>query len=150
MLPKKIFCLPFILASLIIGCSKEPQPINYGHEQCSFCKMTVADPRYGAELISATGKIYKFDSIECLISFGASGAVAENKIFKSLVTDFANPQTFVDAKTAIYLISPNLPSPMGANLTGFQQQNDAVKIQSENGGNIFSWNEVKNLLSPKN
>ena len=48
------------------ACSKGHQPINYGEDECEFCKMMVMDKRYGAELVTDKGKIYFFDSIECL------------------------------------------------------------------------------------
>jgi len=58
-----------LLTAIIFGCSKNPQPISYGQDECEFCKMIVMDERYGAELVTGTGKIYFFDSIECLVGY---------------------------------------------------------------------------------
>ena len=30
--------------------------------------MTIVDPRYGAELVTTKGKVYKYDAVECLIN----------------------------------------------------------------------------------
>lgn len=136
------YSLIIFIAILFAGCSREPQPIHYGHDQCSYCKMTITDTRYGSELITGKGKIYKFDSAECLVDFVASGEVEEKNIYKLLITDFVTPENFTDAKTALYLISQNLPSPMGANLTGFQNRSDAEKFREEFDGKILSWEEV--------
>jgi copper chaperone NosL len=43
------------------------------------------------------------------------------------------------AISSIYLISPSIKSPMGANLSGFVTENDALKAKGENDGDIYSW-----------
>lgn len=137
----------FFLAVLLITCSLEPQPINYGQDPCAFCKMTITDSRYGSELITKKGKIYKFDSIECLVDFVSSMEVPEENIHQLLITDFTASAALIDAKTAQYLISENMPSPMGANLTGFSKREEAEKFSSVHGGEIFSWSELPGELS---
>ena len=62
-------CLFLCLSFMLIGCSKEPKPISYGEDECEFCKMIVMDERYGSEMVTAKGKIYFFDSIECLVAY---------------------------------------------------------------------------------
>ncbi len=68
---KNKFSLIFFitLTLLISSCGSKPEPINYGHDECEFCRMQISDNRYGAELVTDKGKVYKFDSIECLIEF---------------------------------------------------------------------------------
>ena len=58
-------------AALLLGAcaAPGPRPIAYDRDVCAFCSMTVSDPRYGAELITAKGKVQTFDSIECLASY---------------------------------------------------------------------------------
>lgn len=58
-------------AVLLLGAcaAAGPRPIAYDRDVCAFCRMTVGDPRYGAELVTARGKVYTFDSIECLASY---------------------------------------------------------------------------------
>ena len=45
------------------------RPLAYGEENCTECWMTLEDDRYGAELLTRTGRAYPFDSIECLVAF---------------------------------------------------------------------------------
>ena len=66
---KNIILVLSLITILISACSKGPQPINYGEDECEFCKMMVMDKRYGAELVTDKGKIYFFDSIECLVGY---------------------------------------------------------------------------------
>ena len=63
-----------------------------------------------------------------------------------LIADYSEPGKLIDAAKAAYLISEKLPSPMGANLTGFAKKEDAIKIQNEKDGNIYNWNELKELF----
>ena len=58
-------------AALLLGaCAPAgPRPLAYDHDACAFCRMTVGDPRYGAELVTVKGKVHTFDSIECLASY---------------------------------------------------------------------------------
>lgn len=138
-----------LLTTILISCSKKPQPISYGLDPCAFCKMTITDPRYGSELISKKGKIYKFDSIECMADFVSSGEVPGENIFQMLIPDFPMAPEFTDALAAQYLVSENLPSPMGANLTGFANKQDAEKMHSEKGGQLFTWAELNEYLSQR-
>lgn len=139
-----------LIAAILTGCSLEPKPISYGQDQCAFCKMTITDARYGSELITKKGKIFKFDSAECLIDFVATEEVQEKNIHSLLITDFATPENFTDAKTAHYLISQNLPSPMGADLTGFHNKADAEKFRAEYDGRLLTWGEVTRELTGTN
>src|SRR5690606_41785263 len=47
--------------------------IVIGEDLCVFCEMLISDPRYPAQLVTKTGKAYKFDSIECMIAFVLEG-----------------------------------------------------------------------------
>jgi copper chaperone NosL len=72
------------------SCEVRPDAINYNEDQCEYCKMKISDTRFGAELVTRKGKIYKYDSAECLLR-----TLLENDIDKyayKLVTDIANPK----------------------------------------------------------
>jgi copper chaperone NosL len=46
------------------------------------------------------------------------------------------------AKEATYLVSKEIKSPMGANLTGFASKEEALNTQNKRGGEIYTWNEL--------
>ena len=49
--------LPFFLyLSCFQSCNAGPVPIKPGKDNCQFCKMTISDIRFGAEIITAKGK----------------------------------------------------------------------------------------------
>ncbi len=55
-----VAAVSMFLAFSTMGCNTEPQPIKIGEDACSFCKMSIADNRYGAEIITKKGKVFKF------------------------------------------------------------------------------------------
>ena len=147
-----LLTLPFF-ALLLSSCEAKKQPIPYGQANCQHCQMTVADKRYGSELVLKTGKAYFFDSAECMMQYADENAEAKEKAVMFLVTDFRNPENLIDADKAIFLQSKNLPSPMGMFLTAFKDRAAASLMQEENGGRILNWNEavkaVKNHEKPE-
>ena len=122
---------------LLVSCKIEPEQINFGSDACHFCKMTIVDQQHAAQYVTNKGKQFKFDAIECLVN-----ELAEKKsddIALLLVADYNSPGQMIPATSAIYLISPEIKSPMGANLSGFITENDALAAKGENEGEIYSW-----------
>lgn len=128
------------LLLLFFGCNVSPQPINYGHEACHFCQMTIVDKVHAAEIATKKGKIYKFDATECMVNFINEFDVSEIKFY--LTNHYLEPETLIDATKSTFLISKNIPSPMGAFITAFEKKADAEKIKGEKDGILYSWNEL--------
>jgi copper chaperone NosL len=126
-----------------ISCSHDPEPINFNTDQCIHCKMTIEDSRFGAEIVSKKGKIFKFDATECMIKYINKGMIQEDEIEKMYVIDFYHPSKLIDATSATYLISPNLPSPMGANLSAFLNKSAAESRKNSSSGDLYGWNDLK-------
>ena len=63
------FVYRVLLFVLISSCSSGPEPLYYKKDSCAFCKMQLIDTKFGAELITEKGKIYKFDDIGCMLDF---------------------------------------------------------------------------------
>lgn len=129
--------------AVAIACSSDPKPISYGNENCNYCSMTIMDDKHAAELITQKGRVYTFDSIECLVR---SLDQFKGSIGSVLVMDFNNPDTFIDANTATFLISPELPSPMGANLSAFTNADEAVKTGFKKGV-LYNWNDLRTQIN---
>jgi copper chaperone NosL len=59
----------FIAFFILLGCQPTgPDPIAFGKDQCHYCRMTIAEPNYGAELITEKGRVYKYDAAECMVN----------------------------------------------------------------------------------
>ena len=128
----------------IIACNVEPAPINYGADTCEYCHMTIVDRQHAAEIVTAKGRIYTFDAIECLVNYLKT--IDQTEIAHTLINDYQVPGELIDAISATYLISENIQSPMGANLSGTARKEDAQKLQHENGGTLYTWNELINYF----
>jgi copper chaperone NosL len=146
-----IFRVVFVLLAIITlaSCGSEPEPINYGHDECEFCRMLVTDNKYGAELVTDKGKIYKFDSIECMIEFSLVKNTLGDTNNKLLITRFDNPDNLVDARNSVYVKNDKFRSPMGLNVTAFNSEEQAQKFISENWGEKLSWVEVIELVKQR-
>jgi copper chaperone NosL len=64
------------ISIIVIACSIKPEPLQFGMDACYTCKMTLMDNKYGAELVTRKGKVYKFDDINCMLNFYHSGSEA--------------------------------------------------------------------------
>ena len=133
------------LLLVFTSCNVRPQAINYGSDGCHFCKMTIVDKVHAAEIVTNKGKVYKFDASECMIHFMKEFDNAEIKLYLS--NNYTEPEALIDATKATFLISKNIPSPMGAFLSAFKTENEAQKFQTEKGGTLYSWNQLLEHLN---
>ncbi|HRI80568.1 MAG TPA: nitrous oxide reductase, partial [Cyclobacteriaceae bacterium] len=62
-----------VLFLFMAACSTEPEPLQYGKDTCHTCKMTLMDNKFGAEIVTDKGKIYKFDDMSCFLNYYNSG-----------------------------------------------------------------------------
>jgi len=124
------------------GCSVAPEPIHYGEDNCAHCSMAIMDKRYGTEIVTVKGKVFKFDSVECLVEFLNEKKVSSEDAKLVLVTPFNYPGELVDAGTSQVLHCNDLPSPMGKYLTAFRDKTDGLHFREEYGGVLYAWEEL--------
>lgn len=141
---KKNLLLWLSLLGLCISCNPTPQPIDFGADSCAYCKMSIVDQQHGAEMVTTKGKVYKYDAIECMIR-DIQDREQEQFAFL-LVCDYAHPAELVDATQSHFLISENIPSPMGAYLSAFSDAATARATKAEQGGEIYDWVGVQEAL----
>ena len=125
---------------LVMACQPEVEQIQYGRDSCVYCKMTISDRRYGAELVTQKGKVYKFDAIECMLDY-----MQENEANYAyyMAVAYDHPGTLQPTDSLTYLIAENMPSPMGAFLTAFSTQSIAKEFQKDQGGELYSWSALQ-------
>ena len=151
---KRLIAAPVALVlALILSCAgltgcagSGPEPIAFGVDQCSYCMMNIVDERFGSEYVSATGKAFKFDSIECLaayVSKNEPGDFAMDRVWVSTVND---PGT-LRALSGVELVhDPDIQSPMGMSLAAFST--DAARSSGAPGprSRRIAWSEAKQLV----
>jgi copper chaperone NosL len=138
---KLTFTLLIIFLTLT-SCSKNPEQINYNEDECDYCAMRINDNRYASEIITNENKVYKFDSIKCLIGFALAKNILEDKSISLFVCDYSNPGKFIELKNSFITHNENFTSPMGLNVQAFSTEAARDKFITENGGTKISWDEV--------
>jgi copper chaperone NosL len=63
-----------------------------------------------------------------------------------LTANFDRPGEMMDAHSATFLVSDEIPSPMGANLSAFENEAQAQKAQDKFTGKLFTWEEIQKHL----
>ena len=135
------FMLALISATVVFGfgCTAEVEPIEYGKDNCHWCQMRIMDPKFGSAVVTDKGRNYKFDSAECLLHYlTTSGQACQHTV----VTNFESPGHYIISDEAWFLVSKNMPSPMGGYLNAFATQEAAQNFQAKEGGEIYDWNGI--------
>lgn len=143
-LAKKGAAAVLILAiSGLVSCSPEPTPIHYGEDVCHSCKMNIVDDQYGAELVTNKGKVFLFDATECVLQYMKDEESTDSDYAFLLTNTSDDPGTFTPLSNTTWLRSEQRPSPMGANLTPFKDEEEAIKVQKQLGGSLHNWEDLK-------
>jgi len=132
-----------LLSLSLSGCSTNPQPIRVGKDNCDFCKMTISDNRFGAEIVTKKSKVYKFDDEHCIIAFLNSKKLSSQDIAGIYFTDFSNPHNLINVEQAHFLQSPALKSPMNGNIAAFLNEDSLEKVFTQFNGNKISWEDMQ-------
>ncbi|MBI2416725.1 MAG: hypothetical protein HYV28_02280 [Ignavibacteriales bacterium] len=137
----------FFLTLFFAGCDHDPVPIEYGKDLCIECEMLISDARFGAERVTAKGKIFRYDSIECLVA----SINAENDFNGSestlWVTAFDNPSKLIEAEKTLYLIDVSIRSPMGGNIAAFKDTVTLRRVVPNQTATVLSWNQLLTRFS---
>jgi hypothetical protein len=107
--------------------------------------MDINDGKFKAFAVDSKGKALEFDAIECLVNHLKSNP----DLTHLKVTDYKSGNK-VDATSSYYLKSNKLPSPMGANITGYGTQEAALKAQKTYDGDVMNWTELKERFRNSN
>lgn len=137
-----------LLMSLVLaGCSSpKPATVSIGQDMCEHCGMLISDSRFVTQVVTKTGKSYKFDSIECMVDWLAEGSVPADQIHSAWVTDYNNPGKWLKAEEARYLQSVGIRSPMGANLSAFSTLLDLENAKAAANGIERSYADLPGVL----
>ena len=137
------------IAALILfaGCNPKPEKIAVGKDNCSECKMTIMDPKFGGELVTKKGKVYKFDDAHCVAVFLERRGIELGDIHKTLFVNYSKPDEFVEVKFAEFVVSSQFKSPMGGNAAAFKNKAEAVRKSEELAGSkVTNWATLYNIL----
>lgn len=137
------------VATLIIAiiglssCNAAPVPIKVGSDNCDFCKMGIADARFGAEVLNKKGKAWKFDDVHCLISFLKEGTLKGGDVKDVYFVRFDDGHELLPSGKALLLQGEGIHSPMGGNVAAFADKNGLSTAMQQLGGKEVKWEELK-------
>jgi len=135
------FSLLLFSPVLFFSCGNSgPEPINYNKDACDFCKMSISESRFAAELITVKGRVYKFDDLKCLLQYDATNKEVAVKNY--YVADFSADKQLIDASNAFFIRSEMLRSPMGGNTAAFASQKTAANHAGKNQTSIIEWKDL--------
>ncbi|MGL2962815.1 nitrous oxide reductase accessory protein NosL [Flavobacterium sp. RSB2_4_14] len=126
---------------LLVSCgTDEPKPIKLNNDSCDFCKMTISNGKFGAELITEKGRYYKFDDVSCMIQFAKSNTVVPYKSF--YVADYSKDNTLILAEQSFFLKGGTISSPMRGNTIAFSTKKGALAYQQKLNAELKTWKEI--------
>lgn len=131
-----------LFAMLFISCNVDPEPLRYGKDGCHHCRMTLVDKKFGAEVVTAKGKIYKFDDVNCMVNFIHSGILEGETRVHTLIVDYAQPEKLIPAEKAFYLKADKIRSPMASQVAAFETEASRQEYQSKLNATYLGWDEV--------
>ena len=137
----KTVAAAFVMFFSLASCSAGIEPIIKGKDGCDYCKMTISDLRFGGELITQKGRVYKFDDAHCIISFYEANA-SKTQYSRILFSDFDVPGKLINLKEAVLLKSDALRTPMGGNIAAFSSIANMEKRNELYKGQHTTWEQL--------
>ncbi len=135
---------PLAAAALLLlaGCGAEPAggppEIQYGLEECGFCRMIVSEEKFAAGIFDQAGAATRFDDVGCLLDFLRERSVTPESVW---VHDYATG-AWIDAEPAFFVRDPRGATPMGSGLVAFAQRTAAEAFASERAAAVATWQEL--------
>lgn len=138
--PRSMNILLIIFILFIAGCnSGEPDPIKLNKDGCEYCRMTISDGKFGAEIITPKGRVYKYDDLQCLLAFAHENASDVKTIY---VNDYSQDNVLIDATKAFFVHHKEVRSPMLGNIAAFSTYEVANKYATKLNATVQTWQSI--------
>jgi copper chaperone NosL len=130
-------------ALLITACAAAgPVPLRWGEESCRHCHMTLADKRFGAEIVTTRGRDLSFDDAGCAAEHLAFGETPAAEVSSVWVIDFGHPDSLIAAESAAFVRSAAFRTPMGSGVVAMADSASARALADESHGTVLRWADV--------
>lgn len=117
--------------------SRGPVSIAFGEDACDACRMIVSEPLFAAQARFERSRVERYDDIGCLVRRLTSGG----KPGEIWVVDHAGGE-WIDARTAHYVRSKILKTPMASGLAAFASWDAAAAFAGARQGVILAFEEL--------
>ncbi len=126
-----------------------PPTVHLDDDMCAQCGMIISDERFACATIieddRGLPKPLLFDDLNCLANHQSANPGLT--VLRRWVHDHAT-RTWLPAEDAVYLVSPDLPTPMASHAAAFESRASAEALQRDVGGDILTFEGVLPRLSP--
>jgi copper chaperone NosL len=130
-----------LLSLSIFSCSNnQVVPLKLNVDNCNYCKMTIADGKFGAEIITKKGRAYKFDDIMCMAKYCKENGTT--KIGSYYVSDYQQDNTLIPAETAFFLSGRTIQSPMRGGIIAFSSKNEVATFEIKFNAKPITWDAI--------
>jgi len=130
-----------LLMIAFASCKVKPVEIDFGHENCAWCQMTIVDNRFACELVNDKGKAFKFDAVECLAQYYLEHQ--ETAWSYIVFMPFDQPGNFYKESELVFVQSDSIRSPMGGGLAAYLD----VEKKDSTTQSIYEWPDLlKNIM----
>jgi len=120
-----------------------------GRPTCDYCRMIITEKEYGGRIKTTQGKTLVFDATECMAAFVIKTMVKPAEVRSLWSVNFNQPGKMLNAKTACYLQSNSLMSPMSINLSAYPSRVEAGRMREKHPGDLLNWAEVLEFVKQK-
>lgn len=131
----------FLLFMIVLSCgTKEVEPIKLAIDGCDYCKMKIADGKFGGEIITTKGRVYKFDDMHCMMNYCKENTTTKVQSF--YIHDFNQSNILIPAETAFYIKDGDINSPMHGNTIAVKTKQEAEQLSQKFKAIPVSWSEI--------
>src|SRR5688572_29296866 len=139
-------CLLLWVVSLIVWRVALIAGEDRGRPTCDYCRMIITEKEYGGRIKTTRGKTLIFDATECMAAFVIKAMVKPAEIQSLWSVHFNQPGKMLNAKTACYLQSNSMMSPMSMNLSAYPSRAEAEKMREKHPGDLLNWAQVLDFV----
>ncbi len=136
---KKIVLL-FSLIFIFSCSSNEPKPIKINVDACDYCKMTISNGKFGAEILTKKGRYYKFDDMSCMLKYAKENKNVPVQSF--FINDYTKDNALISAEQSYYLKDGKINSPMRGNIAAFETDKEQYNFQKQLNAELLNWEQV--------
>lgn len=132
--------LPFVLSSCggDEASGEEPPEIKLGRDACRRCGMIISEERFASGIVDSDGKALIFDDA------GEMAATVQEEGLdgrRAWVHGYPSMK-WMNAQDAWYVVTMDVPTPMGSGVFPFDTEADATAFAAEHSGTTYSWDNL--------
>jgi copper chaperone NosL len=144
-----VLALAVFALMVLAGCAQgqpiaRPPDIHYGEDLCVSCGMVISDVRFAAaaahEVEPGRYESSAFDDIGDMVHY-----IKQNpdlKFTNFWAHDYGD-ESWVDASSAWFVVSPQIKSPMMHGVAAFASQEAASSLAADVAGEVLDWNHMR-------